>query len=75
MTTERGNQYNFDLLVGSDGINSVVRRSIMPVVKPKHPISNCAHRAIGPHDQIRKDPIAKDLVDELPMEVWISEKF
>lgn len=74
VTTERGKQYTFDLLVGSDGINSVVRKTIMPDVQPKPPTTNCAYRAIVPYDQIRKDPVAKDLIDKLTMEVWMSEK-
>ena len=44
VTTERGKTYTFDLLIGSDGINSVVRRTIMPDVQPKPPTSNCAYR-------------------------------
>lgn len=74
VTTERGKQYTFDLLVGSDGINSIVRKTIMPDVQPKPPTTNCAYRAIVPYDQIRKDPVAKDLIDRLTMEVWMSEK-
>lgn len=74
VTTERGKQYIFDLLVGSDGINSIVRKTIMPAVQPKPPTTNCAYRAIVPYDQIRKDPVAKDLIDKLTMEVWMSEK-
>ena len=31
-------------------------------------------RAIVPYNQIRKDPVAKDLIDKLTMEVWMSEK-
>lgn len=35
---------------------------------------SCAYRTIVPYDQIRKDAIAKDLIDKLTMEVWMSDK-
>lgn len=34
VTTTRGQQYNFDLLIGSDGVNSIVRRTLFPDVQP-----------------------------------------
>lgn len=71
--TKRGAKYAFDLLIGADGINSVTRRQLFPDVAPEPPTTNCAYRAIVPYDQIRKDPIAKELVEKLTMEVWMAE--
>ena len=73
VTTTRGQQHSFNLLVGSDGINSIVRRTLFPDVQPRPPTTNCAYRAIVPYDQIRKDPLAKELVEKLTMEVWMSD--
>ena len=41
--TEAGKEYIFDLLIGSNGLNSAVRRTILPYVKPKLPTGNCAY--------------------------------
>ena len=74
VTTVYGMKHSFDLLVGSDGINSTVRKIIMPDIQPMPPTSNAAYRAIVPFEQIRKDPVAKELVEKLTMEVWMADK-
>lgn len=72
--TEAGKTYTFDLLIGSDGLNSIVRSTILPNVKPAPLTGNCAYRAVVPYDQIRQDPIAKELVEKQTMEVWMGDK-
>jgi salicylate hydroxylase len=71
--TVKGKKHSFDLLIGADGINSITRRTLFPDVAPEPPTTNCAYRAIVPYDQIRKDPVAKELVEKLTMEVWMAE--
>lgn len=63
----------FYLVIGSDGMNSIVRRTILPHVKLRPPTGNCAYRAIVPFAQIRQDPVARELVEKLTMEVWMAE--
>jgi salicylate hydroxylase len=72
VTTQKGSDYTFDLVVGADGINSIVRKSLFPDAKPEPPTTNSAYRAIVPYDQIRKDPIAKELSEKLAMDVWMA---
>ena len=74
VTTQDNKSYTFDLLVGADGVRSIVRKSIMPNVTPAPPTTNCAYRAIVPYSQIRDDPIARELITKLTMEVWMSDK-
>ena len=71
--TQRGATYTFDLLIGADGINSITRKTLFPKVFPEPPTTNCAYRALVPYDQIREDPIARELIEKLTMEVWMGE--
>ena len=71
--TRQGKRYCFDLLIGADGVNSVTRKELFPKVKPEPPTTNCAYRAIVPYEEIRQDPVAKELIEKLTMEVWMGE--
>ena len=73
VTTAADKQHTFDLLIGSDGINSVVRGILFPDVIPSPPTRNSAYRATVPYSEIRKNPIAKELIEKRSMEVWMSE--
>lgn len=70
--THRNVEYTFDLVVGADGLNSIVRRTLFPDVSPEPPTTNCAYRANVPYERIRKDSLAKELVEKLTMEVWMA---
>lgn len=78
--TEAGDTYEFDLVVGSDGVRSITRRTLFPDITPRPPTANCAYRAIVSYDDIRRDPLTRELVEDKDgnlirtMEVWMSAK-
>ncbi|KAH8807377.1 salicylate hydroxylase [Xylogone sp. PMI_703] len=71
VTTYQGTRYEFILCVGADGLNSITRKALFPDVHPKPPTTNCAYRATVPFSQIANDPIARELIQNLTMEVWM----
>lgn len=72
--TEKGASYEFDLLIGSDGLKSVVRKTLFPDVIPRAPTNNAAYRAIVPYEEVyAKVPEARELFGNA-IDVWSLEK-
>lgn len=69
---ETGRNWTFDLVIGSDGINSVVRKAFLPDVKPRPPTNNAAFRAIVPMSKVAKDPLTKHLTHKSQMDLWMG---
>ena len=80
VSTESGKTYTFDLVIGSDGLRSTVRRNLFPDIKPQAPTNNSAYRALVPFEEVRNDPQTKELVEDengnliKTMNVWQSPK-
>lgn len=77
--TEKGDIHHFDLVIGSDGVQSVVRRTLFPNATPTPPTNNAAYRAVVPFSQIADDPIARELIggaagQKRSMEVWMAPR-
>lgn len=72
VTTERGAKYDFDLLVGSDGVKSVVRKTLFPDVKPTALTMNAAYRAVIPYEEVfAKIPEARSVLKNA-IDVWTA---
>lgn len=74
VTTEKGAIHEFDLLIGSDGLKSIVRSTLFPYAKPIPLTANAAYRAIIPYDKIfREVPEARQLFRN-SITTWFSER-
>ena len=74
VTAEGGREWAFDLVVGADGMNSIVRNVVAPGVRPAPPTKNAAFRAVVPMSQVRNDPVARGIAERSPcMEVWMGD--
>lgn len=71
---DTGRHWDFDLVIGADGLNSVTRQTILPDVKPKPPTNVAAYRAVVPMEQIKSDPLASELVERPDVNVWMGSK-
>ena len=73
VVTSKGVKYQFDLLIGSDGIKSVVRKALFPEVVPRAPTNNAAYRAVLPYEYVyEKVPEAREFGNDI--DVWSLEK-
>ena len=71
--TEKGTTYSFDLLIGSDGLKSIVRATLFPYVKPRAATHNAAYRAVMPYQELWEQvPEAKEFGNAI--DVWSVEK-
>ena len=73
VTTEKGKHYEFDLLIGSDGVRSTVRQIRFPSVTPRAATNNAAYRAMMPYEDVySRVPQAREFGNAI--DVWMLEK-
>jgi salicylate hydroxylase len=73
ITTETGQEFAADVIVGADGIRSKVREFVIPgqVVEPNSS-SNCAFRATVPSQEMLSDPEVAHLMSDVNANSWIG---
>lgn len=72
VTTTKGATFEFDLLVGSDGLKSVVRNKLFPGVRPAALTKNAAYRAVIPYKELfTRVPDARGVLGNA-IDVWTA---
>jgi len=72
--TKDGGEYVADLVVGADGVRSVVRKIVTGREEEKSVYSgHSAFRCLWYVEELKKDPILKDFVDQVKMENWTGQ--
>lgn len=70
--TEKGDTFEFDFLIGSDGLRSTIRSKLFPDVKPAALTMNAAYRAVIPYEEVfAKIPEARGLLGN-NIDVWMA---
>jgi salicylate hydroxylase len=72
VTLESGQKFHADVILGADGVKSMIREVV--VGGPDKPIrtGDAAYRAIIPASEMYKDPDLKSLIDHPEMTGWIG---
>lgn len=74
VTTANGEVFSGDLIIGADGVKSVVRGIVTghPGHDPAEPTGDAAYRAIVPTELLLKDPELKPFVETPEMTAWMG---
>lgn len=74
VTTSSGQTYEFDLLVGADGLKSTVRQYLYPGLMPYAPNKLCSYRGVLPFSLIyKKIPEARLYIGNR-LDTWVGSK-
>lgn len=72
VATIKSEEFEFDFLVGADGLNSIVRQTLFPLVKQRPLTNNASYRATIPYSEIESDPALAGIADKKAMNVWMG---
>lgn len=72
VTSVKGDSYQFDLIVGADGIRSVTRNLVFPEIQPHSASNIAAYRTIIPYEEVYKHvPEARVRLGNT-MDTWVG---
>ena len=73
VTLESGETFTADLVIGADGIHSVVRRSVLENELPLAiNTGDMAYRVLVPTDSFKDDPELQELIDNPRVNCWMG---
>ncbi|KAI0029882.1 FAD/NAD(P)-binding domain-containing protein [Vararia minispora EC-137] len=72
LTLESGSVVKADLIVGADGVKSMLRGVVLGKPDEAMPTGDAAYRAIVPVSEFEKDPDLKPFVDKPEMTAWMG---
>ncbi|KAJ7701904.1 FAD/NAD(P)-binding domain-containing protein [Mycena rosella] len=72
VTLESGQTFRADVVLGADGVKSMIREVVVGHPDKPIPTGDAAYRAIIPTSEMVKDPDLKPLVDHPEMTGWIG---
>ncbi len=72
LTLSSGEVVHGDLIVGADGIKSLVQRVVLGHTNPAEPTGDAVYRAIVPSSLLLADPELRELVDVPEMTGWMG---
>ncbi|KAJ7165085.1 hypothetical protein C8R46DRAFT_1098142 [Mycena filopes] len=72
VTLESGRTFRGDVILGADGVKSMIREVVVGRPDKPMPTGDAAYRAIIPTSEMAKDPDLKFLVDHPEMTGWIG---
>ncbi|KAG8931268.1 hypothetical protein FRC02_002990 [Tulasnella sp. 418] len=71
-TLASGEVVHCDLLLGADGLKSIIRETVLGVPDKAVPTGDAAYRALVPVEKMINDPELKDFIDRPRMIGWIG---
>ncbi|KAI0739994.1 FAD/NAD(P)-binding domain-containing protein [Daedaleopsis nitida] len=72
LTLASGEVVHGDLIVGADGVKSMIQRVVLGHTNPAEPTGDAVYRAIVPSSLLLADPELKELVDVPEMTGWMG---
>lgn len=61
-----------DLIIGADGLKSVCREALLGRADPPYLTGDLAYRMIVPADDMKKDPLTRELVEKPNINYWMG---
>ena len=72
VTLASGEVISGDLIIGADGVKSVIQQTVLGRVNPARPTGDAAYRSIIPTSVMMQDPDLKPFVDTPEMTGWMA---